>query len=240
MKSYNKFITELDISLEYHDKLNPKIWEENDSLNPQVRMKLISFINAWGDFAKIPMSEVKDIVLTGGNANFNYTPMSDLDVHLVLDRNKLGDDRAMVDDYLQSKKILWTMTHNIKILGYPVEPYAQDLSEKFHKEQGVYSLKRDTWIQKPTHGKYDFKNDKNLKEKVQFYMDMIDQLIANKSDLSAFDTLKDKIKNMRGAGIQKAGEFSFENLIFKELRNDGYLDKLSKYESSVKDKSLSL
>ena len=40
--------------------------------------------------------------------------------------------------------------------------------------------------------------------------------------------------------IAKGGEFSFENLVFKELRNRGYLDKINKYEQGLKDKALSL
>ena len=45
---------------------------------------------------------------------------------------------------------------------------------------------------------------------------------------------------MRSSGIRKGGEFSIENLVFKELRNNGYLEKLSTYIVKTKDKSLSL
>jgi hypothetical protein len=239
MKSFAEYLNEIKISLEYHDKLNPRIWK-NDKLKPEVRKKLLAFIAAWREFANIPENLVQDIVLTGGNANFNYTPMSDLDVHLIVDRNKLGKDRTMVDDYLKDKKVLWTLTHDITILGYPLEPYAQDPTETFHAGQGAYSLQNDEWIQKPEHGEYNFKKDKGLRKKVQFYMDMIDDLIDNRSDLDTFDVVKSKITTMRGAAIQKAGEFSFENLVFKELRNKGYLDKMTNYVKNYKDKDLSL
>ena len=45
---------------------------------------------------------------------------------------------------------------------------------------------------------------------------------------------------MRGDSIAQGGEFAFGNLVFKELRNAGYLDKLSDYDKSRKDKALSL
>ena len=45
---------------------------------------------------------------------------------------------------------------------------------------------------------------------------------------------------MRAAAIQQGGEFSFENLVFKELRNRGYMDKLSNYLKANKEKQLSL
>ena len=72
-------------------------------------------------------------------------------------------------------------------------------------------------------------------------MDKIDFLILNKSDdLDEFKKLKDKIREMRSSAIRKGGEFSIENLVFKELRNSGYLEKLSSYITKIEDRSLSL
>ena len=73
-----------------------------------------------------------------------------------------------------------------------------------------------------------------------FYKHLIDEIIRDKMDISAVKDLKDKIKSMRSASIAAGGEFSFENLVFKELRNRGYLDKINKYEQGLKDKALSL
>ena len=232
-------LVETKISLEYHDELNPKLWV-GTTLKSDVREKLIAFAHAWAEFAMIPMSMIQDIIILGGNANFNYTDKSDIDVHLIIDRYKLPANKPMVDEYLQSKKTLWTLTHNVSILGLPVEPYAQDSSAPYPKEQGVYSLMKDVWIQKPQKGSYNFKSDDNLKRKVLFYTRLIDSMIKSKMDVDAFTDLKAKIYNMRGAGIAKGGEFSFENLVFKELRNRGYLDKMAKYEKTKKDQQLSL
>ena len=69
---------------------------------------------------------------------------------------------------------------------------------------------------------------------------MIDKLIDQQADSDAIDTLKDRIKSMRGDSIAQGGEFAFGNLVFKELRNSGYLDKLSDYDKTRKDKALSL
>ena len=71
-------------------------------------------------------------------------------------------------------------------------------------------------------------------------MHLIDNMIKSKMDAEAFQSMKAKIRDMRGAAIAKGGEFSQENLVFKELRNRGYLDKMDKYEKSLKDKELSL
>jgi hypothetical protein len=239
ISSFKKIIAEMKISLEYHDELNPKLWD-GEKLKPEVRTALLKFIEAWRQYANIPKDLIQDIIMIGGNTNYNYTSKSDIDVHLIVDRNKLGKDRKLIDDYLQDKKVLWTMTHNVTVFGYPLEPYAQDPVSSWPKGQGVYSLKNNEWVQKPEKGEYDFKNDKMLKQKVQHFMHVIDHMIKNKMSIDQFENLKNKLKNMRGAAIQKGGEYSMENLVFKELRNRGYLDKMSKYEKSLQDKSLSL
>jgi len=232
-------IDETKISLEYHDELNPKLWLDFE-LKPEIKDKLIAFGYAWADFAMIPRTMIQDIIILGGNANYNYTSKSDIDVHIIIDRYKLPANKPMVDDYLQSKKMLWTLTHNIKIAGLPVEPYAQDSSAPYPENQGVYSLLKGQWIQKPIRKQMDFKNDPNLKKKVMFYSNMINSMIKGNMSAEAFRDLKSKISNMRAAAIAQGGEFSFENLVFKELRNRGLLDKMNKYMSTLHDKELSL
>lgn len=228
-------------TLEYHKELNPKIWENNGTLKNEVRIKLLQIAEAWRMFAKIPVNKVIDIILTGGNANFNYTSQSDLDLHLIIDRNDFAINRDMVDEYLQDKKILWTLTHNdINIYGYPVELYAQHVEDQLHEGQGVYDVSNDEWIQVPVNLQLDFNADPLLQKKVEYYKQLIDKLIADKADSDTMDKVKDKIRSMRGAAIEKGGEFSFENLVFKELRNLGYLDKMDEYEKEMKDKDLSL
>ena len=142
--------------------------------------------------------------------------------------------------YLQDKKSLWTLTHNVDVYGYPLEPYAQDEDIKYPKNQGVYSLMNNEWIQKPVHCDYDFQSDHLLKQKVQHYMHAIDHMIKHHMGEESFNNMKVRFKNMRTASLQQYGEFGRENLVFKELRNRGYIDKMNKYQASLKDKELSL
>lgn len=227
-------------TLQYHEQLNSKIWD-NMVLKPEIRGKLLQIAETWRQFANIPNELVQDVIITGGNCNYNYTDQSDIDLHLVIDRNLVNPDRALVDDYLQDKKILWTMSHpDINIKGYPVELYAQDLDEQPHEGQGVYSLMSNSWIQAPRYLGIDFENDYHLKKKVKFYADLIDKMIAQRADKDTMDQIKKKIRTMRGDSIAQGGEFAFGNLVFKELRNMGYLDKMDDYEKSMQDKALSL
>jgi hypothetical protein len=234
-----KPLQETKISLEYHDQLNPKLWDEG-KLKPEVRDKLLAFARAWSSFAKIPSELILDITMTGGNANYNYTPQSDIDVHLIMDRSKLNPDREFVDEYLQDKKVLWTLTHKIKVLGYDIEPYAQDNEGRYPQNQGVYSLLNDRWVQFPKKTDFDFRNSPDLKKQVVFYIKMIKNIIDQDLGIAAIKEVKKKIRDMRAAAIAKSGEYSLENLVFKELRNRGWLDKMNKYEQELSDKELSL
>jgi len=229
-----------DISLQYHNNLNPKLWDDG-KLKSEVRGKLIQFAETWRDFAMIPKEMIQDIVMTGGNANYNYTEQSDIDVHLVVDRDGFGIPRDFIDQFLQDKKILWTMTHpDIKIYGYPLEPYAQDPAEAIPMNQGQYSIMNDQWIQMPTNLNIDFTSNKVLNDKVEHYKHVIDRMIRSSASDAALKAIKTKITAARGPAIAKEGEFSLENLVFKELRNQGYIDKIDMYVKSEQDKALSL
>jgi len=144
-----------------------------------------------------------------------------------------------VDDYLSDKKTLWSLSRKIKIKGYPVELYAQD-SKDILAASGVYSLRYNKWLAKPIHGSYNFKHDEALEKKIDEFTEMVDTMISNKASEAEFKTLKDKIKNMRNAALASGNEFSFENCVFKELRNQGVLDRMNKYVESIRDKDLSL
>lgn len=234
------FLDHIDekLTLQYHNHLNQRIFD-GDYLKPEVRKKLLEIAVSWGKFSKIPENLIKDIILTGGNCNYNYTRYSDLDIHLVFDRDKLFSDREYVDEYLSDKKTLWSLSRNIRVKGYTVELYAQDSKDALIAS-GVYSLRRNEWISKPVHGNYNFKNDAALEKKVDEFKDTIYNMIENNDSEEDFKIIKEKLKNMRNAALSSGGEFSFENLLFKELRNEGILDKMNKYLQARKDKDLSL
>ncbi len=228
------------LALQYHKELNPVVWE-NATLRDDVRQALLAIASRWRDFAHIPASAVKDVILTGGNANYNYTPQSDLDVHLVVDKGGFPVAKGdFLDDYLRDKKLLWARSHGaISVKGYPVELYAQGIDEQL-VAAGVYSLSTNSWISTPQHhDEYDFVNDPHLVRKSDILMDHIDSLLADGKE-EDFEAMKEKLAGMRKSGLAKAGEFSFENLIFKNLRNQGYLDKVSDKLRDLEDERLSL
>lgn len=235
MKTYR----DLKLTLRYNNNLNPKFWV-GEAIKPEVREALLRIAEEWAEFANIPNRAIIDVILVGGNANYNYTRYSDLDLHLLVNKEDIADCPDLIDDYLRDKKQLWSLTHDIKIYGHDVELYAQDRRDPVPSGQGVFSLTNSFWIRRPVYQEVDL-SDPCITRKVQQYMEKIDFLIDNKADdRDAFEKLKEKLRDMRASSIQRGGEFAVENLVFKELRNRGYLDKLSNHLRNLKVASLSL
>jgi hypothetical protein len=75
--------------------------------------------------------------------------------------------------------------------------------------------------------------------KVSYFADEIDNAVES-NDLDLIQMSFDKLKKMRRAGLQHAGEFSAENLAFKALRAQGYIGKLAKARLDAQDGNLTL
>jgi hypothetical protein len=237
--SFKNFLIEAsELTLQYHNELNPKFWE-NNSIKPEVRSKLLQIADVWTKFANIPSDAVEDLLVVGGNANFNYTPYSDVDLHILVDKSKIADCPEILDDYLKDKKYIWAQTHDIQLYGHDVEIYAQDISEPTPADQGSYSLLSNSWLKEPHHEQVDL-NAPELQLKIQNYIHKIENLISSNASDESFQKFKEKMRNMRSAGLKKSGEFSLENLTFKELRNLGYFEKINNYMKSKQDEQLSL
>lgn len=239
MKTFKRLIADaVELTLQYHKDLNPKLWD-GDTLKPEVSTKLMMIARTWAGFAKIPNDAIEDVILVGGNANYNYTPYSDIDLHLVIDTEKMPDCEGLLDEYLRGKKQLWGLVHDIKIYGHDVELYAQDKATPYTKDQGVYSIKSEKWIVRPTQKTVNLE-DPLIRQKVEQYVEKIDTLIDSGAEDAAFEGMKIKFRDMRAAALKSGGEFSVENLVFKELRNLGYLDKVTEYLRTRQDERLSL
>lgn len=222
-----------------NDTLNPAIWNtDTQELLPEVKKAIVKIADTFIEFLKIDKSIVKDIILTGSNVNYNYTKDSDVDIHIEVDTSDIKFDN--IAEYFITKKTLWNLQHNISIHGYPVELYAEPNNEKQVTNAGIYSISKDEWIVKPV--KFAGKVDQpSIDKKFESIKGQIEDIIKHKVDnVDVIQRLKDNIKNLRKTGIEKGGEYSTNNLTFKELRNGGYLEKLSNYAENITDKELSL
>lgn len=230
-------VSDVDTKLQYHDELNPKFWDDKDQLHADVRQHLLDIAEEYRKFLNLPKEDIHDIIFTGSNANYNWTSLSDVDVHLVADLSKLKS--PYLEDYLKAKKSLWNNKHDITIHGFDVELYAQDETDKL-KAGGIYSLIDDAWKVHPVMRTPSY-DELSVKTKAAAIMDTIDSIDDHDDSALklAIDT-KEKIKKMRKAGLESGGEMSVENLAYKTLRNNGYLDKLSNIIVKIQDEQLSI
>lgn len=232
-----------DLELTQKPSLNGDFWK-NKKLNEKVRTAILKIVD---NFLKstnldIKSGDVGKIQFTGSLANYNFSKLSDVDIHLLLDFKKLGSDPKFMEDYLSTKAILWNNTHKITIFGHEVELYIADIHSD-HYSTGIYDVKKNKWDIEPV---IDPKltaelNIGKVKDKADKISKQINA-IAAKKDIAFKDLedLKDKIKKMRLAGLEKEGEYSLENLTFKLLRRRGELDTLYNLMVQTQDKELSL
>jgi hypothetical protein len=227
------------------DDLNPKIWDKNQKLRPEIRKTLLKIADDYFESLELGSVDIEDVTLTGSLANYNWSQYSDVDLHMLIDYKDVPVDESLVQDFLKTKSTAWNQNHDIKIYGYDVELYVQDISEE-HVSTGVYSILKNEWIIHPEKKAINL-DDKNVKLKSERIMDSIDDLYDEMKKSKNYDDvvvksdkIKDKIKKMRQASLDEAGEFSVENMVFKVLRRNGMLERLSDIKTVAYDKSVTL
>ena len=135
----------------------------------------------------------------------------------------------------------------MQIFGFKVEVYVEDINAS-KISNGVYSLEKNKWIKKPN---IEEVNDiepmsKDLKILSSKLMTCIDDLkeefnITNNpktiNDIKdTLDYVWDSIKQMRKGSLNKEGEYSKGNIIYKILRRNGYLDEIFQLSNDIYDK----
>lgn len=225
------------VSLSPKNSLSSVLWED-ESLKDGLR-NILYKIGLEFYLTLNVRAPIKDIIVTGSLANYNYTEHSDVDLHVLLDYRDVDEDFDLVQDYMSAKKSIWNDKHDIKFKGHDVELYCQDVNEPHHST-GTYSIMKDKWLNtpKPQEASIDIGA---VRQKASHLMKQIDDVLSEKSPSpKRIDALKTKIRKMRQSGLETSGEYSVENLAFKVLRNTEYIKRL--YDRAVEefDKSLSI
>jgi len=211
--------------------LNPKIWRGGE-LDPKVADKLMQIAQAFEEFIGVDLTVV-DYTITGSNANYTWTEYSDLDLHLIVP----GKPSDAARELFNAKKALWAEQHTITIRGLPVECYVQGDGEPHHST-GVYSIENQKWLVEPKKVKPEIDDAAVQAKKAAVTHDVEAALLSK--DLNRLNAVKEKITKMRKAGLERAGEWSVENLTFKLLRNLGFIDQITEMIRELEDQQLSL
>lgn len=219
----------------FRDELNPKLWDETN-LRPEVRLRLLRTARAFYEFLNMTGLRLNDILLVGSNAGYNWTPTSDVDLHLVVDyaRSTCPD---LASDFFDTKRLLWNKSHQVSIHGYPVELYVED-RETPNKSLAVYSVFRGGWLYPPQKSRPRW-DDRAVALKTTSLAAEAESML-NASNKDEFNRFLDRLSGMRKSGLASGGEFSVENLTYKALRGMGVLDRIRDARREAEDRELSL
>jgi len=226
----------------YNDKLAP-IWNINEDgarLDDEVRKSLIKIaMDFVQDLKKNQDINIKidDILLIGSITNYNWTPYSDIDLHISTDFSKLDMSKEDAQAMFDAIKTGWNSKHDIVMKNFDVELYVEDIGAE-QVSASKYSVLRNEWIKEPKKESPNF-NKSLIKKKYKEYSKKIDDLMDADSEKPLKDLLE-KIYKFRQAGLDKGGELSEENIVFKILRARGKLDKLKDTISAIYDDKMSV
>jgi predicted nucleotidyltransferase len=247
--------TEDDVDLssfKVQTELNPKIWV-NDLMDSRVRLKLLDIAQDFVEFLDVTWVKPEDTIVVGSIANYNWSRYSDIDLHIVMDYSKVDDRKKFVENYFQSKKKEWNDTHDkISIFGFPVELYVQD-KDADNASSAVYSIDKNKWLKKPSRSTFTKKDIDSftIKKKASKLMTDIENIedddkesndeYKNRKLYDRSSDLIDDITDTRKKSLSATkDEMNTDNLVFKVLRRNGYLDKLFKLRDKTYDKMNSL
>lgn len=229
-------------SFETKDTLSNQIFEEIKGhfvMRDEIKKRLLEISNDFIDSLGVEFF-IHDIILTGSLANYNWSQYSDVDLHILIDFEESKYEMDILKEFFDAKKNVWNEKHDIKIKGYDVEVYVQDVSEE-HISSGVYSVLHNKWIIEPKKETPNI-DDRKILEKGEEFGKKIDNLIRNPKEVTMdkLEDLRKKIKEFRQSGLESGGEYSYENLTFKLLRRNGYVQKLLQLKTKLKDRKLSI
>lgn len=221
---------------QFHRQLNTKLWHD-DRLKPIVRLKLFQTAVSFYKFLDVERLVVNDIIVTGSNAAFNYTKLSDIDVHLIVDVAHSACP-VMADNLFLTKKALWGQTYDVSVFGFPVELYVEDAADPV-KANGVYSILSNEWLKQPRPIR-PTTDATDVRQKRDAYAAQIEDLLSGDPNLKDINALIERLHVLRRNGLEKSGEFSVENIAYKALRDDGLIQKLFDQRIAARTRELSL
>ena len=223
--------------------LNQKIWNADEQVRPGVKGALMDIVEEFMEGLDMDL-EMKDVIVTGSIANYNWSKFSDIDLHILVDFSEINDNEEMVKKFFDAVRSNWNKLHNIRVKGHEVEIYVQDEHEP-HVSTGVYSLLDDRWLVKPKKVRPAIDRHTATKKMKQIAREIgkLSSLFdsgAHEESYAMAQAIKEKIKRMRQAGLERSGIYAPENLAFKMLRRSGDIEQLFSIYTQAYDKIYSL
>lgn len=228
-------------AIKSNETLNPVIWEDSGRMKPNVREKLLAIANEYVTSSDIlERDDIIDIELLGSNANYNYHPKSDIDLHLVVNMEDISSDPALAQIANNLEKVNFNTKYNLGIKGIEVELYVEDVNAGT-MSNGIFSVLNNTWIKKPERITYpDYDNDPKFNELMTTWRNRAKAVLENAISSNEPKHFIDSLYNLRRQSLMAEGEYAMGNYVFKTLRDEGLLQALKDQRYKLSSKELSL
>ena len=228
---------QLQESFRLSSKLNPNLFDnKTNEMYNDVRVRLCDIADTFVESIQedeVPL-KVYDYWLVGSNAAYNYTPESDIDIHVIVDM-EVGVNPYLLRllyDYIKSG---FNDKYDIMVKGHEVELYLEDIKTTA-VTNGIYSLKQARWIKVP---------EKTTDEDIEYNIEDTElyNVVYDKFDRledSEAEQFLDDLYILRKESLVSEGEFGEGNLVFKAFRNKGYIDELKDMKYRYKSSQLTM
>lgn len=215
--------------------LNTKLFDSESNLLPEVREKLLEIANYFAEYSDVTIP-ILDIYIVGSNASYNYTPTSDIDLHIITNYELVEAPEKILEALYNFQKSAFNDEYDITIHGLEVELYVEDVNNSSAVSNGVYSVYNDKWVKFP---KRIVAQSYNFDSVLPKWRRTI-TAACEKDSLQDVTVLLNRIYMMRKESILKDGEFGKGNQLFKDLREEGLIQELKDKLTELTSKKLSI
>lgn len=221
----------------YNNELCSDLWDENQMLYSTIRDTLLKTAYEFYETSKLP-APIVDVYLMGSIANFNWTPNSDADIHILIDYNQLQMPDETAKKVVKTISSQWNTEHDIVVKNHKIEINFQSSAEEKPHVTGIYSLVKNQWIRKPS--KININIDKTqIQAKYKEFKTLI-QSVIDAGNIDKMKEVKEYLDTFRQSGLDNKGELSNENIVFKLLRSKGLLKRLKEAIVDTYDNNMSI
>ncbi len=221
----------------YNQTLCPDLWDNYQHLEPRTRVNLLRM--AYDFYKKTEfVAPIVDVWLMGSIANYNWTPDSDVDVHIIIDFSKLQMPPETASKVAKSAGAAWNKDHNVTVKGHKVEINIQSVKAKKPYVMGIYSLMKDEWIRKPC--LMNLQVNKPLIQEKYSQMKKYVDFAMHSGNREEMKKAKDYLDEFRQYGLDHGGELSTENIVYKILRSKGLVKALKDAITITYDKEMTV
>jgi len=224
-----------------NNTLNPLLWTDSNELRPKVRKKLLQIVDEYIENSEVlTRDDIIDIELLGSNANYNYHPGSDIDLHLVVNMEDISCDKDLAQIANNLEKASFNKSYNLDIHGIEVEVYVEDVNAGT-MSNGIFSVLNNKWVKLPEKIEYpDYDNDPKFIALMNTWRNSAKSVLHKALSSRELKEFINSLYNLRRTSLMTDGEFAMGNYVFKTLRDEGILQALKDRRLGLASKELSL